>query len=104
MTPKELKNDKEYKFPNRKITWTIVGNSLFLEVELDWLKYTDSGITLPPDELGRSTNWHFQMSEDSATSLFVCSWDLRRVKDNLKLIDSINEKIICFAIEDDSKI
>ena len=32
-TPKELKNDKEYKFPNRKITWTISGNSLFLEVE-----------------------------------------------------------------------
>ena len=104
MTPKELKNDKEYKFPNRKITWTIVGNFLFLEVELDWLKYTDSGITLPPDELGRSTNWHFQMSEDSTTSLFVCSWDLRRVKDNLKLIYSINEKIICFAIEDASKI
>ena len=104
MTPKELKNDKEYKFPNRKITWTIVGNSLFLEVELYWLKYTDSGITLPPEELGRSTNCHFQMSEDFTTSLFVCNWDLRRVKDNLKLIDSINQKIICFSIEEDSKI
>jgi|UniRef100_A0A6C0H3P5 hypothetical protein len=100
MTPKELKNDKEYKFSGKKITWTISGNSLFLEVELDWVKYNNSGITLPPDELGRSTNWHFQLSEDSITSLFVCNWDLRRVKDNLKLIDSINEKIAQFALEE----
>jgi len=99
MTPKELKNDKEYKFPNRKITWTISGNSLFLEVEIDWVKYINSGMTLPPEELGRSINWNFQLSEDAISSLFVCNWDLRRVKDKLKLIDSINEKIQCFALE-----
>jgi hypothetical protein len=44
------------------------------------------------------------MSEDSTTSLFVCSWDLRRVKDNLKLIDSINQKIVSFAIGDTLEI
>jgi hypothetical protein len=99
-TPKELKNDKEYKFSNRKITWTISGNSLFLEVDLDWVKYNDGGITLPPEEMGRSTNWNFQLSEDATSSLFVCNWDLRRVKDKLKFIDSVNEKIAPFALED----
>jgi|688.fasta_scaffold218320_3 hypothetical protein len=98
MTPKELKNDKEYKFPGRKIVWTIVNNSLFLEVELDWVKYIEGGLVLPPEKIGRCTNWHFKLSEDAISSTFVCSWDIRRVKDNLKLIDSINENIMPFAL------
>lgn len=100
MTPKELKNDKEYKFLGKKITWSIINNNLFLEVELDCAKYNESGIKLPPEELGRCINWHFELLNDSITSMFVCNWDLRRVKDKLKLIDSINEKISFFAIKD----
>ena len=30
MTPKELKNDKEYKFLGKKITWSIINNDVFL--------------------------------------------------------------------------
>ena len=100
MTPKELKNDKEYKFPGKKITWTINNLSLFLEVEIDWVKYITGETTLPPDEIGRCTNWHFQLSDDGAISTFVSSWDIRRVKDKLNLIDSINEKIMIYAMED----
>ena len=100
MTPKELKNDKEYKFLGKKITWSIINNNLFLEVEINCAKYNESGITLPPEELGRCINWHFELLNDSITSMFVCNWDLRRVKDKLKLIDSINEKICIFAIKD----
>jgi hypothetical protein len=100
MTPKELKNDKEYKFLGKKITWSIINNNLFLEVEIDCAKYNESGIKLPPEELGRCINWHFELLNDSITSMFVCNWDLRRVKDKLKLIDSINEKICIFAIKD----
>ena len=100
MTPKELKKDKEYKFVGKKITWSIVNNNLFLEVEIDCVKYNESGITLPPEELGRCINWHFELLNDSITSMFVCNWDLRRVKDKLNLIDSINEKIHIFAIKD----
>ena len=100
MTPKELKNDKEYKFPGKKIMWTISNLSLILEVEIDWVKYINYGVCLPPEEIGRCTNWHFKLSDDSKTSTFVSSWDIRRVKDKLKLIDSINEKIIIYAMED----
>ena len=100
MTPKELKNDKEYKFPGKKIMWTISNLSLILEVEIDWIKYINYGVSLPPEEIGRCTNWHFKLSDDSKTSTFVCSWDIRRVKDKLKLIDSINEKIIIYSMED----
>lgn len=101
MTPKELKNDKEYKFLGKKITWSIINNDVFLEVEIDCEKYNESSVTLPPEELGRCTNWHFELLDNSITkSMFVCSWDLRRVKDKLKLIDSINEKICLFAIKD----
>lgn len=100
MTPKELKNDKEYKFLGKKITWSIINNNLFLEVEIDCAKYNESGIKLPPEELGRCINWHFELLNDSITSMFVCNWDLRRVKDKLKLIDSINEKICIFVIKD----
>ena len=100
MTPKELKNDKEYKFLGKKITWSIINNNLFLEVEIDCAKYNESGIKLPPEELGRCINWHFELLNNSITSMFVCNWDLRRVKDKLNLIDSINEKICIFAIKD----
>ena len=100
MTPKELKNDKEYKFPGKKIAWTISNLSLILELEIDWLKYKDSDLPLPPEEIGRCTNWHFKLSDDSKTSTFVCSWDIRRVKDKLKLIDAINEKIMIYVMDD----
>lgn len=100
MTPKELKNDKEYKFPGKKITWSISNLSLILEVEIDWVKYLACGVSLPPEEIGRCTNWHFKLSDNGTTSMFVSSWDIRRVKDKLKLIDSINEKIMIYAMED----
>ena len=101
-TPKELINDKEYKFPGRQIIWTLSNNSLFLEIELDWVKYISSGLILPPNEMGKCTNWHFKLSDDSTKSTFVCSWDTRRVKDKLKLIDSINNTFMLCAIEDKS--
>lgn len=100
MTPKELKNDKEYTFPGKKITWTISNNMLILEIQINWDKYLIGGLVLPPEDFGRCDNWHFTFSDDnSSICSFVSSWNIRRTKDKLKLIDSINEKIEAFAID-----
>ena len=98
MTPKELINDKEYRFSGKNIVWTLSERSLFLEVEINWQLYQDSGFGLPPIEFGRCIDWQFKMSADEKTSTFVCSWDLRRVKDKLKNIDIISEKISHFSV------
>lgn len=98
MTPKELLNDKEYRFSGKNIVWTLSDLSLFLEVDLNWKMYIDSGIVLPPVEFGRCIDWQFKMSDDDTKSTFVCSWDIRRVKDKLKNIDTISKKISHFVV------
>ena len=100
MTPQALKHNKEYSVPNKCIYWTVGKRTLDLKVELDWVKYEGGGLTLPPDELGTSKDWRFQLSETALTGTFYASWSLRRVKDKLGQIDIINEKIAPFAEEE----
>ena len=100
MTPKELISNREYKISGKNIVWTLSELLLFLEIEIDWQMYLDSGIKLPPVEFGRCIDWHFKMSDNDTKSTFVCSWDIRRVKDNLKNIDEVSKKMSDFAISD----
>ncbi len=100
MTPQTLRNNKEYKVPGKQIIWNVGIHAMDLEVGLDWDKYEGGSLILPPFEMGRCKDWHFELSDDATTGTFVASWAIRRVKDKLKLVDSINEKIKPFALED----
>jgi hypothetical protein len=99
MNPLALKNNKEYIVPGKYITWAVGSYTLDLEVELDWVKYEGGGLILPPKEMGRCKDWHFELSDDATTGTFIASWVLRRVKDKLNLIDAINKTIIPFALK-----
>ena len=98
MTPHALRNEKEYTVPGKHITWNVRSRTLDLEVELDWIKYERGGLILPPVEMGRCKDWHFELSDDALTGTFIASWTIRRVKDKLRLVDSINENIKPFAL------
>jgi len=99
-TPQALKNNKEYKFPGKQLHWDVGSHTLDLEVELDWEKYENSEFTLPPKELGRCKDWHFELSDDETTATFIASWTIRRVKENLNKIDSLNDLIAPLALCD----
>ena len=98
MTPQILKNEKQYIVIGKHITWNIGSSTLNLEVKLDWIKYEMGGLTLPPVELGRCKDWHFEISDDELTGTFIASWVIRRVKDKLNLVNYINENIKPFAL------
>lgn len=99
MSHKSLKIYKKCSFIGKKIHWSINSNSLNLEIELDWVKYEEGGLILPPVELGRCKDWHFELSDDETTGTFISSWSIRRVKDKLGLIDSINDNIQQYALD-----
>lgn len=101
MTPQALKNNKEYTVPGKCIYWVVGKYTLDLQVILDWVKYEGGGLTLPPPQLGRCSDWHFEMGEDATTALFSASWSIRRVKDKLDLIDAVNDSIQTFAINEE---
>lgn len=98
MTSHTLRNEKEYIVPGKKIIWKVNNHTLDLQVELDWIKYEGGGLILPPIVMGICKDWHFELSDNSLTGVFIASWSIRRVKDKLNLIDSINENIKPFAI------
>jgi hypothetical protein len=98
MTPQVLRNEKEYTVPGKHIIWKVGSRTLDLEVELDWNKYERGGLVLPPVEMGRCKDWHFELSDDELTGKFIASWTIRRVKDKINLIEFINDNIKPFAL------
>lgn len=99
MSYKALKTNKLYSVPGKQISWVWNKNVLSLETELDWVKYKEGKMILPPIELGRCTDWHFELSPDARNGKFIASWDIRRVKDKIHLIDYINNNINDFALD-----
>lgn len=98
MTPQILKNYKEFTVPNKCIHWSVSKNKLELEIVLDWEKFEKSGIKLPPEEFGRCDDWRYESLEAEDASIFSASWDVRRVRDKLVLIDKINERMSSYAL------
>jgi hypothetical protein len=66
-------------------TWVITRHNLCLNVALNWPKYKDSDLILPPPVLGRCTEWRFEISSDELTATFKASWDKRRIKRDVSI-------------------
>ena len=63
------------------INWTVTRYNIFLNVNLDWIKYQANPIVLPPKELGKCNNWRFEIASDKKSAIFRASWDKRRLID-----------------------
>lgn len=95
MITQKLKHNNKYTVPGKCIYWTVNKHTLNLKIVLNYTKYESGGLTLPPVQLGKCKDWHFELSEN--TSIFTSIWDIRRVKDKIELIENINEMIIPYA-------
>jgi len=81
------------------VTWTQTRFRLGLCVTLNWKRYQESPLTLPPQELGRCREWRFEVSTDETSATFVASWDLRMVNRDIPL-ETITERVKHYASED----
>ena len=73
-------------------SWKQTRNRLILQVKLDMFIYNNSTLELPPSELGKCTEWRFELSPDEKHVFFRATWDKRRINGiDLYLIeDNIN--------------
>jgi len=71
------------------ISWTSTRYKLHLKVNLDWDKYENGGLHLPPKEIGRCKEWRFEISEDQKTAVFLGTWERRMVTHGVDM-DKIN--------------
>ena len=94
-----LKNNKEYAVPNKGIYWSLGKHTLDLRVVFDLNKYEESKLLLPPQHMGVCNNWHFELFDNEKITIFTASWDIRRVRDKLEIINTINDDIILFAVD-----
>lgn len=59
--------------------WVQTRHRLILEVNLDMTLYNNSNLELPPPELGKCTEWRFELSPDEKFAKFRAAWDKRRL-------------------------
>ena len=59
--------------------WKQTRHRLILNVHLDMNIYNKSNLELPPKELGKCTDWRFEISSNEKTAIFRAAWDRRRV-------------------------
>ena len=74
------------------IDWTSTRYKLRLRVTLDWDKYENGSISLPPKELGRCKEWRFEIATDQKSAVFSGTWERRMVTPGVDM-DKINEYI-----------
>ena len=65
---------------------------LRLRVILDWVKYEQGDLVLPPPELGKCKKWRFEIAEDEISALFTATWERRMVHQGVSL-DEITQSI-----------
>ena len=65
---------------------------LRLRVTLDWVKYEQGGLVLPPPELGKCKEWRFEIAEDQLSAIFTATWERRMVPKGVSL-DTIIQRI-----------
>ena len=51
-------------------SWKQTRNRLILQVKLDMFIYNNSTLELPPSELGKCTEWRFELSPDEKHVFF----------------------------------
>lgn len=99
MSLEDFKNNKEYIVPGKNIHWKITSKFINLEVIINWQEYENDKSILPPNELGVSKDWYFEVNECSNTAKFQGKWEIRRIKENLKCFDNVNKKIATIATD-----
>jgi len=109
MSARILRTTGRYTVPNKRIYWSISKYTLNLDTILDWSKWqkyreehgdNKDGILLPPEELGKCDDWHFRLPEAGGIECaFFASWSLRRVKNRLEEIDTINDRLSPYAVD-----
>lgn len=79
------------------IDWTSTRYKLRLRVTLDWDKYENGSISLPPKEIGICKEWRFEIATDQKTAVFSGTWDRRMLKPDADM-DKINACIQPYTI------
>lgn len=59
--------------------WVQTRHRLIMELTLDMEVYNNSKMELPPPELGKCTEWRFELSPDEKFANFRATWDKRRL-------------------------
>ena len=90
-----LKTSKTYAVPSSQINWSMTRHTLNIETVIDMGKHDAGGLDLPPTELGQCKDWCLKHGD--GVYHFSASWEIRRVKDSLNLIDIVNSKIEPYA-------
>lgn len=62
-----------------KCNWVQTRHRLIMELTLDMTVYNNSNLELPPVELGKCTEWIFELSPDEKFANFRATWDKRRL-------------------------
>ena len=69
------------------IDWSSTRYKLRLRVTLDWKKYEEGGLELPPPELGTCKEWRFEIAADQLSAIFSATWECRMVPSGIDLDD-----------------
>lgn len=86
-----LKKIRRLKSPNKEIVWHLTKYHLHLTLTINIELYEQIGIKLPPETLGRCTEWRNVVSLDKLTSVYNASWDLKRVA--WDMLDSVTMEL-----------
>lgn len=65
---------------------------LRLRVTLNWKKYEQGELVLPPPDMGKCKEWRFEIAEDQQSAIFSATWERRMVPNGIDL-DEINKRI-----------
>lgn len=60
-------------------TWLQTRHNLILNLTLNMTVYNNSNLELPPNELGKCTEWRFELFPDEKFANFKAMWDKRRL-------------------------
>ena len=74
------------------VVWSSTRYKLRLKASLDWKKYSDGDLELPPPELGNCKEWRFEVDPNQLSAVFLGVWERRMVPTGVDL-DVISARI-----------
>ncbi len=74
------------------VEWSSSKYKLRLRVTLDWKKYEEGDLVLPPQDLGKCKEWRFEIATDQLSATFFATWELRMVPHGVDL-DVMSKRI-----------
>ncbi len=81
------------------IEWVSTRYKLRLRASLDWKKYSDGNLVLPPPEIGKCKEWRFEIAPDQLSAVFFGIWERRMVAHNVNL-DVVSSRIAPYLLRD----